>query len=123
MRVLRSASDSVSVGDAGDFSSLANSARSLGGSRVLASGGKRKLAKVLMSAWVRSFVRFRQHNGMLERSSARSAGDIKSWWRMASSWVLMRNPRSSKYAAAGERGVSSHVGGPSTASSFAVVGE
>jgi hypothetical protein len=79
MRALRSASDSVSVGDMGPFSSVARSARSLGGSRVLALGGKRKLAKVLMSAWVRSFVLLRQHNGIGAMSSARSTGEIKSW--------------------------------------------
>jgi hypothetical protein len=85
MRALRSAFVSVSVGDRGAFSSLAIFARSLVGKPKLAPGGKRKLAKVLMSASVKSFVRLRQHSGMRPTSSAVSADEMKSWCRITSS--------------------------------------
>jgi hypothetical protein len=85
MRALRSASDSVSVGDRGAFSSLAISARRLASKPKLAPGGKRKLAKVLMSASVKSFVRLRQHSGMRATSSAVSADEMKNWCRITSS--------------------------------------
>jgi hypothetical protein len=84
MRALRSAFDSVSVGDRAAFSSPAIFARSLVGKPKLALGGKRKLAKVLMSASVKSFVRLRQQSGIRATSSAVSADEIKSWCRITS---------------------------------------
>lgn len=64
MRSFRSASDSMSVGDMGSFSSLERSMRSLRGSCFVVFGGRRKLENVSMSGCVKS--RPRQHNGIPE---------------------------------------------------------